>query len=150
MEINFIYKEVKQTIQCKPYDKIEDVIKMLSQKIEIDLNSKMFLYNNKILENNTIIEKVMTDDDRKRKNMTILIFEYIEEEEKKSNPISFNPKKIICQKCGDNARINIKKNKMIYQCKNSHFLGDLILYEKRKIRKIDRLKRDYKKSLNKI
>ena len=53
MEIKFISKRIKQTIQCKPYDKIEDVIKILSQKIEIDLNSNMIVYKEKILENNT-------------------------------------------------------------------------------------------------
>ena len=50
--IEFNYNSKKTMIQCTSKDKIIDIFKKYSTKIEKDLNSLVFLYRGKILMKN--------------------------------------------------------------------------------------------------
>ena len=113
------------TIQCKDNENLEELFKKFCKKIGKNYNEIFFLYGSHIIE---VKEKTFNDvantDDKKRKKMSILVIynktTIIQDKvEKKS-------KYIICPKCSDSIRINIKDFKIkLFECKNNHIFENL-------------------------
>ena len=131
IEIEFLYKKLNIKIQCELNSKIEDIYKKFITEIDIDINSVHFLYSgNKISNNKLTIEELINSDDRLINKMKIVV-ESIYELNKEKRFIKSND--IICPKCHEKAKINIKDyNINIFGCKNNHITNNISLdnYEK--------------------
>ena len=121
MEIEFLFKN----IECKKYEKLEDIYNKFTKNQLLDFNKMLFYYNQKLIEPKYKISNLASREDLNRKNMTFIL----EEKNKKflNAPFS-NPKEVICPKCGENALINIDNYKISISClKNKHKLENISL-----------------------
>ena len=87
----------------------------------------MFLYGGNVLsENGTLIE-TLSEDDKNRDIINILVFS---NEEESTNNIVVKSKEVICPNCFEPAYMNIKNYKIsIYDCKNRHKINNILLDE---------------------
>ena len=128
IEVEFTYKQQIIIVQCELSNKIEDITNKFISKVGIDINSVYFLYSgNKINNKEIFIDKLINFNDREIKKMKIIVESINELNIKNKSLIKSND--IICPKCGEKAKINIKNyNIKIYGCKNNHII-DNILFE---------------------
>ena len=133
-KIIFNYKGAEIEIQCNIQDKIKDIFKKYADKSGIDISKTYFLYNgNKINDNQNLNEK-MSEVDKKRKIMKILVNdnETIIKEKK------IEIKEIVCPKCNENILIKINEYKIsLVKCKNNHEINNILLNEIENVEKID-------------
>ena len=118
------------TIQCNEKEKMNDVIKSLSSKKDIDLSSSKFFYSGDILKRNLTFDDIANSDDKKRNQMNIVGYTFeddLEDEEK-----FVKSKDIICPKCKGLCKINIYDYKIaLYECKNNsnHKISNILFTE---------------------
>ena len=139
-EIEFSYKGTNTIILCNPNEKFSEILKRLSIKIEINLNSVYFLYSGNMIQNmeKTFIE-LANNFDKERKKMNIKIND-IESSTEKINTI-IKSKQIICPKCKENCFIQIDNFKVrLYDCINRHDIKEISLEDFEKTQKIDESK----------
>ena len=139
-EIEFSYKGTNTIILCNPNEKFSEILKRLSIKIEINLNSVYFLYSGNMIQNmeKTFIE-LANNFDKERKKMNIKIND-IESSTEKVNTI-IKSKQIICPKCKENCFIQIDNFKVrLYDCINGHDINEISLEDFEKTQKIDESK----------
>ena len=68
------YKGVETEIQCNLNEKIKDIFKRYSNKVEVDISKVYFIYNgNKIDDNNLILNGIINEEDKRRNIMNILV-----------------------------------------------------------------------------
>ena len=136
MKLDFNYNGTSTIIQGNSQDKIKDLISKYTSKTEVNTNSLYFLYGGKTLKEDSTLEQIMSNEDKKRKKMNILINKQ-EYEYEENIPKYFYPLNIICSKCGENAKINFTEYKLLSQCKNGHCIGNILLHENKEKQKID-------------
>ena len=134
-KIVFSYKGIQRGIQCNINDKIKDIIKRYETKIGKDISKLFFIYNGNKINVNSILNKIINEEDKKRNIMNILVNEnketIIEENIIKS-------KEIICPKCYENILIKVNEYKInLNNCKNNHNINNILLNEYEKIVNID-------------
>ena len=122
-KVEFLFDGTKTIIQCNENDKLEDIIKKLCLKIEKNKEEMIFLYNGNIINDQLTFNEIANMEDKQRKQISIIITYnkiIINKNLKKS-------KYIICQRCNEIAKIDIKDFKIqLYGCKNNHIIENLI------------------------
>ena len=118
-EIEFNYEGSKINIQCNPEEKIEEIINKFIVKTGKKKSELYFLYGGGLLNENLTFNTVISEEDKNRNKMSIIVNNKIDNDE---NEESLKKSKyIICPKCKESARILIDKYKIeIYECKNGH------------------------------
>ena len=134
IEIEFNYQGQITIIQCNIKDNYSTIFQRFINKSNIDINSIYFLYSGNIIEGNLIIEQNINNTDKERKKMNILVNN---KNEINDNSIIIKPKDIICPKCGDICKININDYKILFECKNGHNKGNILLDEYNNIQKLN-------------
>ena len=115
--IIFIYDRVKTPIKCKEEDSLRDIC---NQFAFIDIKSLSFIYGGKEINLDSTFKEQANIFDKNRKEMIILV----EDKKKIKN------KEIICPKCKEDCRLNIKDYKInLYECKNNHETNNILLNE---------------------
>ena len=136
IEVEFIYNGNTTIVQCKLNDKINNIIcnNYLNKIEEKDQNNIYFSYNgnNGITFNEDItFQEIINPEDKKRNKMIILVFKNENQIEENNNSKSND---IICPKCGESIKIEIKDYKIkLFECKNGHIIDNILLNEFDKI-----------------
>ena len=118
INIAFTYIGNKIILQCKGEDKIKNVIKKLSMKIEIDIDKIYLLYNGGKINLEMKVEDIINNQDKNNKEMNIIICDYNSKIKKENIKKS---EQIICPDCKNNILIKIEDYKIkMYNCKNKH------------------------------
>lgn len=135
-EIEFIYNGIKTVIQSEINKKFKDILKNLSAKIEIQLDSIYCLYSGKVIDDqNLSLYKIMNNIDKENKKMTVQINDIDKTSENNS---LIKSKQAICPKCGEKAKMSINDYKIrLYDCINGHDTNDILLEEFENTQKID-------------
>ena len=136
VEVELLYKQQIIKIKCKLNNKIKDIYNKFISKVGIDMNSIYFIYSgNRINNNELTIDQLININDKSINKMKILV-ESINELNQKKTIIKSND--IICSKCKEKARINIKDYKInINGCKNNHVINDILFDEFENLQMID-------------
>ena len=132
MKVTFYYDGtdiIYQSTNMK--EKITEVFQKCRD--DIDINSIIFLYNENQIDGNLQIKKIITDNDKERKEMNLIILD--KDDELKSN--SPYPKDIICPKCGESSKLYFNEYKIIIQCIKGHNTGNIFLNEYKDIQNVD-------------
>ena len=125
MEISFNYNgEIINAQSNDTKESVKDIF--LKYKNNADINSLLFLYSGSEINENLIIGKIINRDDLERKKMNFIVLD----KNNQSNPCLINSKDIICPKCGECAKFDIKDYKIFFQCtKGGHNIGNVFLKE---------------------
>ena len=109
-------------IQCTKKDKLEDIINRFSFKTEKKIDEMIFIYSGNIIDKKRTFNELANSEDKQRKQISILI-----DDNKFSDIINLKKSKyIICPKCNDITKINIKDFKItLYGCKEEHIFDNL-------------------------
>jgi len=133
-KIIFNYKGGETEIQCNMTEKIKDIFQKYANKIGLDISNIYSLYNGNSIDDNKNVSEIITEQDKIRKIMKILVYDnnkIINKENKRKS------KEIICPECYENILIEIDEYKMnFYNCKNNHKIDNLFLNEYENIEKI--------------
>ena len=139
-EAIFDYKGIKLIIQCKTNEKMKDIFKRFKDKAKID-NNIFYFYNGKVIINDelTFIE-IISSEDKQVNKMNIIASD--NEINKKERTIDIvKSKNIICPKCKESIKMDIKDYKItLYGCKNNHNIENILLNEFGRTQNIDRAK----------
>ena len=134
-KVIFNYKGIETIIQCNINDKIKDIFKRYEAKIGKDISKLLFLYNGNKINDNSILNEIINEEDKRRNIMNILVNENNETIINENIIIS---KEIICPKCYENILIKINEYKInLFNCKNNHNIDNILLNEYDNIEKID-------------
>ena len=127
-EVEFIYKGIKTIIQCNINEKMKYIYKRFKDKVNLKDNKIYYSYNGKLgIDEEKKFKKIANAEDKKRKKMTILIYDDIKEIKEKE---MIKSKDIICPECKENVRININEYKIdLLKCKNGHDMKNILLNE---------------------
>ena len=132
-EAIFIYNGISTSIQCKKTEKMEDICKRCSNKINIDINNFYFLYGGENIDLKLSYEEIISEDDLNRGKMSILIYQNnsnANTNESNQNISKIKSKYAICPKCKENCLLKIKDYKIfLYGCKNNHKTNNILLNE---------------------
>ena len=138
LNVIFNYKGIETVIQCKIDETMEEVIK--KYKLKIEINDEYYLYNGNKINKENKLEEIINNEDKINNKMILLVYNINEKEENNKNIIEI--KEIICPKCNENVKINIKDYKINMKCNNNH--NNIILLNEYK-NKIDISKIKYNK-----
>ena len=144
IEVIFIYRGVKTTIQCNLNDKMKTPIEKLRVKVGInDLNKIYFLYSGKIINENYTLKEIIGINDSQINKLNILVNDIEESNLNNKEKIIFEKSKnIICPECGEISLIKINDYKIkLYGCKNGHETNDILFntYENTQKRDISKI-----------
>jgi len=125
-EVKFTYEGSNTNIQCNINDKIKDIINKFLTNINKDENNKLYyLYNGNKRKEELTFNELANQIDKNRKKMNILVYNNIEDYNKKNEIIS---KDIICLDCKEDCLMDIKDFKISFnKCKNNHTYKDILL-----------------------
>ena len=131
----FNYKGKETIIQCNLNEKIKDILKRYTNKIEIYISKLYFIYNGNKINDNLILNEIINGEDKRRNTMNILVYENNEAIIKENQ---IKSKEIICPKCNENILIKLNEYKInLFNCKNNHEINNIFLNEFENIEKID-------------
>ena len=134
VNVIFLFNEEKAVMQCEKENKLKDICKNFVSKMGGNMNNLYFIYNGNPVNLELTYDEQVDSIDRNLNEMKILVHERnktIDIEELK------NSKLIICPKCQENCRINIKDYKIkLFECKNGHKTSDILLNEYEETQKI--------------
>ena len=142
VETEFIYTGVKTVIQCKEDDKMKDICQKFQEKAKIDNNINIFYsYNDQVGFNEELtFGEVANSEDKRRNKMIILVNDLINDNNQNEirNKDIMKSKNIICPKCKENIKMDIKDYKInLYECKNGHKKENILLNEFEETQNID-------------
>ena len=130
-EIIFIFKGKEVPIQCSKREKLKKIIQRLIVKLNVSKEDIYLLYGGKILDEELTEDKILKDENNKRK---ILVYE-IDKSTKINNIIKSN--EVICPICKEICLIKIKDYKIIlYNCINKH-INEILINEYDETQKIN-------------
>ena len=136
VSVEFIDDGFKTIIQCKENDKLEDIIQRYSLKIEKDIKEMIFLYSGNIIDKNKTFNELANSEDKQRKIMSIIIYNQSSE----NNNLK-QSKYIICPKCNDLTKINIKDYRITLSgCQKGHIMDNISFSDFNKSQLIDESK----------
>jgi hypothetical protein len=140
-KVEFNYNGERIIIKCKENEIMKNVCQCFIKKIEENKNNIYFVYNgiegNKFDENLTF-EQMINSEDKKENIINLLAFK--NEEGEKIDDI-IKSKDIICPKCGESIKIDIKNYKItLFECKNKHRIDNILLDEFENTQNIDNKK----------
>ena len=134
-QAEFNYNGIKTNILCNSNDKIGNICKEFAKKEKVDINSIYFIYSGSQIDRQSTLYQTANSFDKIRNQMNILVYSNNISNENKSIVQS---KQIICPKCGENSKIEIKDYKIsLFECKNGHKINNMLLDEFENSQKID-------------
>ena len=140
-EVEFNYNGAKEIIQCKENEIMKNICQNFIKKIEENQNNIYFSYNGiagSKFDENLTFGQTINSEDKKRNRMSILVSKNESEEE--VNDI-IKSKDIICPKCGESIKIDIKNYKItLFECKNKHRIDNIKFDEFENTQNIDNKK----------
>ena len=106
-EAIFDYKGIKFIIQCKTNEKMKDIFKRFKDKAKI-YNNIFYFYNGKVIINDelTFIEIISSEDKHANKMKIIASDNEINKKERTIDIVK--SKNIICPKCKESIKMDIK------------------------------------------
>ena len=140
-QVEFIYNGEKTIIQCQSNEIMKDICQKFRNKINLDKNKAIFYsYNAKIGINEELkFEETANSTDKKRKKMSILVYDTEMQLNKKEIDI-IKSKNTICPKCKENIKMDIKDYKInLFGCKNNHKIQNILLNEYEATQSINRV-----------
>ena len=131
LSIKFTFNGIETIIQCKKEDKMKDICNRYLSKIEIlDINSLIFLYGGEKINLNLTVGELANSTNINRNEMNILVCEIQKSTINDDKNLKNKSKEIICPKCYENCKIQIKDYKIkLFDCKNDHELNNLSFEE---------------------
>ena len=148
-EIEFIYNGAKTIIQCNIKDKMKDICKKFREKANIREDIPiLYSYNGKVgLNEELSFQETANIQDKERNKMNILVYDQegiIINDDNQSHNIILNEniliksKNIICPKCKENIKMEIKDYKInLSDCINKHNFDNILLNEFDETQEID-------------
>ena len=134
-EVDFIYNGNNTIIQCKENEKMENICKRFSTKIDKNIENLYFLYSSNNLNNQLLFSQCANKEDLNRKKMNILVFS---NDDKNENKSVIKSEEVICPICNEVSLIKIKDYKIkLYGCKNKHINDQILLDEYEDTQKIN-------------
>ena len=133
--LNFNYKGQEIKIQSKRNEKMNDILKRYTNKINKDINNIYFINNGNLINKDNIkLEEINNKD----KIINILVYDINNNNER---IIERECKDIICPYCGENCLIEIKDYKInLNKCDNKHNINNILLDEYYNTQVIDEIK----------
>ena len=138
-EIEFIYNGERIIIQFKKDEKMKDICKKFKEKAKIDDSQVIFYsYDGKLgINEELLFDDIANYEDKKRSRMSVLVNENEIPMEQKEIDI-IKSKTIICPKCKENIKMNIKDYKInLFECKNGHKIENILLNEFEETQELD-------------
>ena len=109
INIEFDYNKEITIIQAKTKDKFKDVINKYIQKSFLDLNFLSFLTNDKEINPENEVEKIMNEKNKEYKYLRVIV------------QVIDKSKEIICPECQESCKLRINNFKLeLFDCKNKH------------------------------
>ena len=137
-KVIFTYDGMDIEIQCNINDQIKNILQKYSNKIEKNLSDLFFTYNGNKINDNSILNEIMNEEDKKGNTMNILVIEFNENNIPNKDENKIPSKEIICPKCNENILIKINEYKLnLFNCKNNHEINNILIKEFENIEKID-------------
>ena len=134
-EVIFNFGRNKIIIQCNKNEKMKDIIDKFLKKEKIKNYKLLYLYNGNKINNEKTFNEQVSDLDKNRHKMNIIVDKYDDNKNKRNQIIS---KDIICNECKENSLMNFDNFKInIYGCKNNHKTNNILLNEFENTQKID-------------
>jgi len=131
--IEFIYNENILLIQCDKNDRMKEIINKYILKTSIKKNSVIFLYSGNIIDEELNLSEIIGND--KIEKIRILVYSL---DKINNNKSIIKSEYIICPKCKENIKFKLKDYKIyLYECKNGHKIGNILLDEFEKSQYID-------------
>ena len=124
--IYFNYKNNNIAVQANLNEKMTDIINRFATKsLLADKTTIYFLYDGKVINEESILSEIVKKEDIKRNQMNILVNSLIDTQIKENSSI-IKSKEVNCPKCLE--EINLKINNYtisLYECKNGHNFSDI-------------------------
>ena len=137
-QVEFQYKGNTTTIECKEDQKMIDICKNFINQSKLNENNTNFLYDVLIgtqFNKNLTFEQLANDSDKENKKLVVLVKDA---KEKSCDNSKIKSKNIICPKCNESIRIDIKNNSInLFGCKNNHSIDKISLDEFEKTQMIN-------------
>ena len=139
-KVEFNYKGIITVIQCLEDEKMEEIFKKFSTKINIDINNIFFLYSGKKINSQLTFSQIINEADKERKIISILV-EELNSDKSKNNSSIIESKFPICPDCKEVVPFEIYDHKIRLDCKNGHLnlfpINEYKDYQKSNTSKID-------------
>ena len=133
--VDFIYEGISTIIQCRPEEKMSEIISRFSLKIDLDLNAVYFVSDGNILK------KELTFAESTKANLLkvlVIKLDGNDQELPKINTKKTKSKFIMCPSCNENALLNFDDFKInLSNCRNGHEIKNIFLNEFEEKQKYD-------------
>ena len=114
----FHYNGNKTKIQCSKDEKMEEICKNFTNKIQVDISKLIFLYKGNSLKKELTLEATINEADRDTNEMNILTYNI---NEANTNDNFHKSKSIICPECKEDIFIKFNSYAIsLSDCKNGH------------------------------
>ena len=134
--VEFIYKNNINIIQCNVNEKMKDIFNKFLSKNNIDKNSVFFLYSGNIINEEMKLSEIEQINEN-LKTIKILVVSN-NDNEINNDKVIIKSKYIICPICKENIRFKINDYKIyLYDCKNGHKIDRILLDEFEKTQNIN-------------
>ncbi len=154
-QVEFQYNGINTIILCQEDQKMVEICNNFITKSYINEDGLLYCYDGKSIsqfDNNMTFNEMANSIDKQRKKMNIIVINN-ENINSNNNESLIKSKNIICPKCGDNIRIEIKNFKInSYECKNNHKINNMSIdkFEKTQIINLKNIKCNICKERNKF
>ena len=126
-KVIFSFNQIKEVFQCDIKEKMKEICEKFATKIKKKNEKLFFLYNGDQIQQNLLLEQLISSEDKKTKTMAILVNE-ADKNMLKDKLVPSN--EIICPECQESIFLNITNFKInLSGCKNSHNFNNLTLNE---------------------
>ena len=135
--IEFNYKGIVTKMICNLYEKLEDICKRFSNKIDKNFKDLDFFMNEKQIRDESIFNQSINIILQNQKEISLLVYDKNSEINQRIN----KSKQVICPICKENSIIEIIDYKINFkECKNKHTIKNMLLNEFDKSQNIDESK----------
>jgi len=125
-EVIFQYKDITFSVKCQNDTSMKDICNKFISSNNIE-NRVFFVYSGRSVNYELTFNQQANPDDLLRRKMNILV-DNIEQTTKINKNNKIKSKYVICPKCQEHCRIEIKDYKIkLYECKNKHINNELSL-----------------------
>jgi len=132
VQVSFLFEGQTINIQCTKNELYKEIIKKFEIKGNIKSESVYFLYNGNRLNEEMKLEEIIGNNNINNINIIVNSINEI-----KNNNI-INNKYFKCPECKENIRMKIKDYKIeLYDCKNNHYIDNILLEEYENTQKMD-------------
>ena len=128
--VEFQYNGIMTVIQCQENQKMKEICNNFIIKSKIKENEIYYFYDGKAgaqFNQELTFIQMANSLDKTRKKMSILVYDIANNDENKSK---IKSKNIICPKCNEDIKMNIKNYKInLIGCKNNHRINNILFNE---------------------